>query len=261
MPQAFLFDLDGTLYTHEGPIPGAVAAIEELRRRETPLRFVTNTTRTNRRALRDRLASYGLAVGAEELFAPAVAAVALCRERSVQLVAPFVALDVLEDLDGLEFSGGVVGTQGAKPDAVILADMGDSWTPALLNEAFRYVLDGALFVVLQKGRYWMNTEGLELDAGAFAAAIEYATGRQAVECGKPRPAFYQSVLASLPGHEPTDASDRVVMVGDDLWNDVEGAQQAGLEGWLVRTGKFREDVLASSGVTPDRVLGSVAEVI
>jgi len=48
------------------------------------------------------------------------------------------------------------------------------------------------------------------------------------------------------------------MVGDDLWSDVEGAQLAGLQGWLVRTGKFREDVLRSGSVRPDRVLESVA---
>ena len=34
------------------------------------------------------------------------------------------------------------------------------------------------------------------------------------------------------------------MIGDDLWADVAGAQRAGLAGWLVRTGKFRQDVLA-----------------
>jgi ribonucleotide monophosphatase NagD (HAD superfamily) len=48
------------------------------------------------------------------------------------------------------------------------------------------------------------------------------------------------------------------MVGDDLWSDVQGAQRAGLEGWLVRTGKFREETLRDSGITPDRVLSSVA---
>jgi ribonucleotide monophosphatase NagD (HAD superfamily) len=50
------------------------------------------------------------------------------------------------------------------------------------------------------------------------------------------------------------------MVGDDLWSDVRGAQQAGLAAWLVRTGKYRAEAVAASGVTPDRVLGSVAEV-
>ena len=44
-PAACLFDLDGTLYTEAGPIPGAVEALAELRRRGVPFRCVTNTTR------------------------------------------------------------------------------------------------------------------------------------------------------------------------------------------------------------------------
>jgi ribonucleotide monophosphatase NagD (HAD superfamily) len=50
------------------------------------------------------------------------------------------------------------------------------------------------------------------------------------------------------------------MVGDDLWSDIEGAQRAGLRGWLVRTGKFREEKLRESGLAPERILGSVAEL-
>ena len=40
-----------------------------------------------------------------------------------------------------------------------------------------------------------------------------------------------------------------------------GAQEAGCQGWLVRTGKFRDEQLSESGVVPDRVLASVGEVI
>jgi len=50
-------------------------------------------------------------------------------------------------------------------------------------------------------------------------------------------------------------------VGDDLWADIEGAQRAGLAGWLVRTGKFREEVLRTSGIRPDRILSSVAALV
>ena len=50
------------------------------------------------------------------------------------------------------------------------------------------------------------------------------------------------------------------MIGDDLWSDIQGAQRAGLLGWLVQTGKFRQDVLDSSDIVPDRVIASVAEL-
>ena len=78
--------------------------------------------------------------------------------------------------------------------------------------------------------------------------------------------FVKLPLASAPiGSERVElasmdlpAPAEVAMVGDDLWSDVQGAQRAGLEGWLVRTGKFREEALRDSGITPDRVLASVA---
>lgn len=52
---------------------------------------------------------------------------------------------------------------------------------------------------------------------------------------------------------------QVAMVGDDLWSDV-GAQRAGLQGWAVRTGKFRLNSLVQSGIVPDRILQSVADL-
>jgi ribonucleotide monophosphatase NagD (HAD superfamily) len=74
--------------------------------------------------------------------------------------------------------------------------------------------------------------------------------------GKPSAAFFTAAVRRLGL-----AADRsVAVVGDDLWSDVQGAQRAGLQGWLVRTGKFREDTLETSGITPDRILNSIAEL-
>lgn len=234
--------------------------VAELRRRGTPFRFVTNTTRRSRSALVERLRGYGFAVEPAEVFTSVMAGLALLRERRITRIAPFVAESTLEDLAELELLGGTA--PGARPgsgvpEAVIVGDLGSQWTPTLLNEAFRYVLDGALLVALQKDRYWLGATGLELDAGAYVAAIEYATGAEAIVCGKPRGTFYPAALATLGAGAPASA----VMVGDDLWADVAGAQRAGLQGWLVRTGKFRQDVLHRSGIVPDRVLDSIAGVL
>ena len=50
------------------------------------------------------------------------------------------------------------------------------------------------------------------------------------------------------------------MVGDDLHNDVLGAQHAGLIGILVRTGKFRHQILEASDEQPDVVIDSFADL-
>jgi ribonucleotide monophosphatase NagD (HAD superfamily) len=114
---------------------------------------------------------------------------------------------------------------------------------------------GAALVALSRDRYFRHGERLALDAGPFVAALEYAAGTTATVAGKPSAAFFGAAVGSL-GLAP----DQVAMVGDDLWSDVDGAQRAGLQGWLVRTGKFREDVLRRSAITPDRILSSVADV-
>ena len=250
MTRAVLLDLDGVLYVEDEPIPGAVDAVERLRALGLGLRFVTNTTTRARAATLERLARLGFDVAADELLTPVVLARALCRERDHERVALLVAPGTEQDFEGLEL---VEGEQGA--DAVIVGDLGDGWSYGALNRAFRLVMDGADLIALQKNRFWRRADGLSLDAGPFVAALEYATGRDATIVGKPSPAFFGQVLEDL-GVAPEDA----VMVGDDVESDIGGALGAGLRAILVRTGKFRADVVEASGVEPTAVADSVADV-
>jgi HAD superfamily hydrolase (TIGR01458 family) len=252
MPPAFLLDLDGTLYTDEGAIPGAVDALAQLRRRGVPFRYVTNTTRRSRRLLAERLSGYGFEARAEEIITAPQASVAWLRERGIRRVAAFVAGATLEDFAEFDL-------ESQKPQVVVVGDLGDAWDFAKLNRAFLHLMDGAELVALQRDRYWLRGDGLTLDAGPFVAALEYATGKTATVCGKPSPAFYHTALASL-GRSFADRPRDVAMVGDDLWGDIEGAQQAGLTAWMVRTGKFRDDVVRDSGIAPDRIIDSVADL-
>ena len=251
-PAALLLDLDGTLYTDAGPLPGAVEALAELRRRGVPFRYVTNTTRRSSRRLAERLTGYGFAVAPGEIITAVMAGVALLASRGVRRVAAYVAPETVEDFARFDLAG-------ERPEAVVVGDMGDAWDFRTLNRAFHQLMDGADLLALQRDRYWLKGDALVLDAGPFVVALEYATGKTAALCGKPSAAFYRAALASLP--PPAAAAPRdVVMVGDDLWGDVEGAQRAGLSAWMVRTGKFREDVVAASGIKPDRIIASVAEL-
>lgn len=255
-PVAFLLDLDGTLYAGGAAVPGAPETVERLRRAGAPFRLVTNTTSRSRATLVERLRGYGFRVRPEEIFTATLAGAALAREAGYLALAPFLPAPALEDLAGFDLVGGVSGRRGV-PDAVVLGDLAEGWTYPVLQEAFEYVMAGAAIVALSRDRYWQRGDGLALDAGPFVRALEYATGVEARVAGKPSPAFFAAALGSLG----LEVSIRAVMVGDDLWSDVEGAQRAGLQGWLVRTGKFREDTLRESGITPNRVLPSVAALV
>jgi ribonucleotide monophosphatase NagD (HAD superfamily) len=74
-----------------------------------------------------------------------------------------------------------------------------------------------------------------------------------VVVGKPARAFFAAAIADM-------ALERAVMVGDDVEADVAGALAAGLPAVLVRTGKYRDDALAASGVTPTAIADSIKDV-
>jgi phospholysine phosphohistidine inorganic pyrophosphate phosphatase len=246
--RALLVDLEGTVYQGRALIPGAAEALAEANARGIPHLFVTNTTSRPRSAVVEELSDMGLAVEPERVLTAPRAARALLEARGISRADLVVAPRLLEDFGGIE-------QDEAAPQAVVLGDMGDAFTYARLNRAFRHLLAGAELVALARNRYWRAEDGFMLDLGAFAAALEYASGREALVAGKPSPEFFRAALATL-GVAPGEAA----MIGDDLESDVGGAQAAGLRGVLVRTGKHRADETARSPVRPDAVLGSLAEL-
>jgi HAD superfamily hydrolase (TIGR01458 family) len=237
--RGLLLDLDGTLYVGDEPVEGAREAIGRLKSSGLVLRYVTNTTRKPRRAVREHLLTLGFEVEEEEIFTPAMAAAGLIGEKSC---FPLVDESLLEDL------GGITLTKD-HPNHVLVGDLGEGFTYDRLNAAFRCLMDGAELIALQRNRYWRREDGLALDAGPFVAALEYASGKSATIVGKPERGFFQLAL-----EDPDLRPHEVAMVGDDAEADVAGAQAAGLKGVQVKTGKYRPGAEGA----PDLVLDSVA---
>jgi HAD superfamily hydrolase (TIGR01458 family) len=246
--EALLLDLSGVIYVQDEAVPGAAEVLEQLREAGFPIRLVTNTTMRPRRSILERLDRLGIEADPAELLTPATLARRRCEEAGYDSVALVVLDELREDLEGLEESEGGV-------DAVIVGDLGDRWDYQVLNRAFRWLIEGAELIALQKNRYWETAEGLSLDAGPFVAALEYAVGREAEVVGKPSPAFFELALGDLGV-----GADRAAMVGDDVEADVGGALEAGIPGILVRTGKYREEDVRASGIEPTATVDSIADV-
>jgi HAD superfamily hydrolase (TIGR01458 family) len=247
-PLGVLLDIDGVLYVGDEPIADAQETLATLRDASAGLRLLTNTTSRSRRAVHEHLLELGFEVALEEVLTPAAMAVGHCRERGYGTVVLMVGEALREDLASLPEPRG-----DESAEAVILGDLGDGFTPEALNGAFRSLMDGAELIALQHNRYWRRHDALVLDVGAYAAALEYATGVDGVTVGKPARAFFQAAMSDL-------GVSRGVMVGDDVEADVGGALAADLLGVLVRTGKYRADALASAGVTPTAVIDSIADL-
>ena len=66
MIEGVLLDLGGVVYVGDQPLPGALEALERLRATGLPLRYITNTTRTPKRGMMDKLRRLGVPAAARE---------------------------------------------------------------------------------------------------------------------------------------------------------------------------------------------------
>ena len=244
-----LLDIDGVLHVSGEPIPGAVDAVARLRQQGHALRFVTNNSTRPRATLAEELRQLGFELGDDELQTTPGAAV---RELAGKRVFALVMGAIVPDLDGLELVGD-------RADAVLLGGCDETTEPNQvfswmnLGRAFAELQMGAELYCLHKNKWWQTSRGPLLDAGAFVAGLEYATGVDATVLGKPSAAYFAAALDALAA-EP----ELTWMVTDDLEADVRGAQAFGMRTALVRTGKFRPETLESSDLVPEIVLSSVA---
>jgi HAD superfamily hydrolase (TIGR01458 family) len=248
---AILLDVDGILHVSGEPIPGAVEAIARLRTAGHRLRFVTNNSTRSRAALVGELREMGLELEDAELQTTPVAAAEQLGGRRVYAL---VMSAIVPDLSGIDLVG-----EGA--DAVLVGGCDETTEP---NQVFSYMNLARAFSELQAGAdlfclhrnpWWQTARGPMLDGGAFVSALEYATGVEATVIGKPSAACFAAALAAL------DAEPELTwMVTDDLEQDVRGAQLFGMKTLLLRTGKFRPEVLERSSTVPDAVLSSIANV-
>lgn len=248
--KGFLIDLDGVLYVGDRPVDGAQDSVKFLQENGYAFRFVSNTTRKSCRTIMQRLYDMGFSIPEESIFTPALAANIWLKNNNKQSYYLLTKGDVDRD-----FSSGRDGLEDSNVDAVIVGDAGERITYASMNTAFRYLIDGAELIALEKDRYWMAADGLSLSAGPFVSALEFATGKTATVMGKPSKSFFELALQDM-GLQPGE----MAMIGDDILTDIGGAFHAGMRGILVRTGKFREDTAQQAPIQPTITVDSIANL-
>ncbi len=247
---AVLLDIDGVLVVSWEPIDGAAGAVAALRDAGYRVRFLTNTTSRTRGSIADALRDAGIAVEDDEIATATSATAAHLRHAHPGRRVLLLDDGPTDDLGYLD----LVGVDD-DPEVVVLGGAGPPFTWEAVSRLAGLVAEGLPFVAMHGSAAWRTADGLCLDTGAFAAAIEAATGIRPTVVGKPAPVMFTDAVAAL-GCDPQAA----VMVGDDVASDVLGAQAAGLTGVLVRTGKFRKELLDAAEGNPDHIVDSIVDV-
>jgi glycerol-1-phosphatase len=248
---AFLLDLDGVLYRGDRPIANAPEAVRALRALGKRLAFVTNNSSRTPEAVVAHLASVGVVAEPAEVETSALTTAAMLRERSVQTAAVIGE----EGLRTALASAGIeIVPADARPGAVVVG-----WDRRVtyddLRDASLAVQRGATLFASNDDVSYPAPDGYTWPgAGAILAALEAATGIDAVVFGKPNAPILRAALERAGGGLP-------LVVGDRLETDIDGAADAGWDSALVLTGISTRADVASAHHEPTYILDDLSALL
>ena len=267
--RGLVLDADGVIVFKGELLPGAPEALARLATLGIPFRIVTNFSAAHRDTLSARFAG-GAVPGDRFITAASAAATYTATRHPGGRLFVISARDALREFDGQTLISADEADAAAPGEvaSVVIGDGGEDLSYRNLDVAFRAIRRGAEFVAMHRNPWWLTPRGETLDAGAFVAGLEEATGRAPVVCGKPSPVVFRQALAGLAGDlgvRRLVAGD-VAMVGDDPQADIAGARRVGLRGILVLTGKVGASEAAAAMSAPARsrptaIAGSLVDVV
>jgi arabinose operon protein AraL len=252
--EAYIFDLDGTIYLGDALLPSAGETIANLRDLGKRTVFLSNNPTHTRHDQAVRLSRLGLPTPAEDVINSSVVMVDFLRRRLPQARLFVVGEEPLKaDLRAAGFQL----TEEASQVEVVIASFDRTFVYRKLQIAFDAIQAGARFFATNADRYCPVPGGGEPDAAAIIAAIEACTNAK-VEAVVGKPSHYMAeaileLVQAPPGH--------CLMTGDRLETDVLMGLEAGMAAALTLTGATSEADLVASPVKPHYVLHQLADLI
>ncbi|GGH22782.1 TIGR01457 family HAD-type hydrolase [Paenibacillus segetis] len=252
---AYLIDLDGTLYHGGRIIPGAELLINTMKERGIPFLFVTNNSSRTPEDVALHLKGMGIPAEANDVCTSAVAAAEYVAELMPGCkVAPIGEYGLIE---ALKAAGLNVDLEAPE---VVIQGIDRTFTYDKLTQATRWISGGAKYVLTNPDLLLPSQEGLMPGAGTISAAIKAATGVEPIVVGKPSEILMKHAIERLGL-----ANEQTAVIGDNMLTDITAGVNAGCGTILTLTGVTTEENLqhyvTSSGVSPDTVCKDLIEVL
>jgi len=252
---AYLFDLDGTIYLGEELLPGAKELLDDLRGRGIQRVFLSNNPTKSPQMYLEKLGRLGIKAEPDEIVNTIISTVGwIKKHRPGSRVFPISDPPLIVALE----EAGIQITDLPEEIDLVVASYDHGFNYAKLQIAFDalWKFGRAELITTNPDRFcpFPNGEG-EPDAAGIVAAIEATTG---VKCsynmGKPDQIMIDVALSRISG-----SKQRAIMVGDRPSTDIKMANNAGIDSALVLTGESENlqfDPLKADAV-PTYILSSI----
>ena len=248
---AFLFDLDGTVYLDETPIGNVKKTLAALRKMGKRIVFLTNNSSKTEEEYRQKLTRIGLWGEGDLVYTSAMATAEYVAARFPHKRVYLLATDAVKE----EFSRTVPLVEEA-PDVVILA-YDTTLTFAKMKRFNEFLAGGAVFLATHPDAV-CPTAGVSMpDVGAFLQLFYTSSGRRPdLIVGKPGTAMGEGLERRLGIPRA-----RMCMTGDRMHTDIRFGNNCGMHTVLVLSGETTEETMKNFPDRPDLVLPDVNALV
>ncbi len=250
--ELFVFDLDGTVYIGDEEIEGSFEAINTLRKLGKRVCFFTNNSSRMHTDYIARLNNLGLRTYSDEIYTSGQVTCEHILDNYRGSRVYLLGNDRLRS----EFELYGIDIVDDNPDICVLG-FDTTLTYDRLYKFCGYLNEGLPYIATHPDYFCPAPNCPMPDVGSFIEMIRLTVGRTPdIIMGKPHKTAGQRLAGkyNLP-------AKKIAMVGDRLYTDVAFGKNCGFVSILVLSGETSADMLPSSKVKPDYVLGKVKDII
>ena len=265
------FDIDGTLMSGTAALPGAIELIELLERDSVPFIFLTNDGYHSTEMKAERFKNAGFDINSENIISCGNALEYVVGQKNLYDCKFFLmggfGNPLYTDACNLTVTREISDLDGC--NGVIIGEMDYDWQSAI-NAVTNFFINNpkASFIIPNPDSYWPtgNRKEIHIGSGGVARFIltilqEYGLNIEPIYLGKPYQAIYNHTIQVLRNKYSNcyfNDIKRILVVGDSLKSDIDGANRMGYTSTLLLTGITNEEHLRQqTEIIPDLVFRSI----
>lgn len=250
--QAYLIDLDGTIYAGSKRYPKAHDFVARLQAAQVPFKFVTNnTTKLPVDVVANLALNHDIHVTTDNVYTAGLATADFLDQRAgTQGKRTVYVVGEIGLKQALAAKGFTVDED--YPEYVVVG-LDSDVTYEKFAKAILAIRKGATFIGTNSDSNIPKARGLMPGAGALVDLVRYATQTEPIFVGKPEPIILRNSLKQMGA-----SVEQAIMVGDNYQTDILAGIHAGVDTLLTYTGVSTPEQVAQQAIQPTYAVADLA---